>query len=507
MLASFAALLPSLALEGQTGAGRPPALAQTSFYNEVAATPETSYNESISLNGGTLSWIATYSSGTCGEHGTGTYSMYEYSNFVYSYQFPSAFYTNPQEYVPVSVNLIGQVGYIYNSTQSPPYCPPNGSEPAGGAPMMDANDFYRVDFTPTANGLGTATMETFTTGGVLPQYVVMSVVYAPPGPGGTSTKSSVNYTKTTELGTNTTWASSFTNEESYTTTASLLGVTGILLGASESGGAGWTQETDNSQSIAINQTSSLSDIYSGLEPANVAGLDHDNDIVLVWLNAAMDCVAEPAWTVIAAPAAAECVIYDPMMAPGDPDNPLPDIVQLPVGELNGDYSLEALNPDTYQILQNHGITSAEFLTIAQNDPYYACGASISCVQTIGTVIGSNYQRFDLQTNADIIDFGNNGGSTIYPVVYQATSTLGEAASYSYSITNSFTGSEAFIGNMSELLKTTQTWTNKWASTTTTMVGQSATATVAEPLSGYDGPSQFEVYKDNVYGTFMFYPTQ
>jgi hypothetical protein len=373
--------------------------------------------------------------------------------------------------------------------------------------MYDSNSFYRVQFTPNSSGSGTATMESFSTGGVLPQYIVVSVIYAPPGPGGTSVKSSVNYTNTTELGTNTTWSSSFTNANSYTTTASLLGVTGLLLGVSGSGGAGWTQETDDTQSIAINQTSSVSNIYSGLEPANVAGLDHDNDIILVWLNPALDCVSEPAWTVLPIPAATECIIYDPMMAPGDPDNPLPDIVQLPVGELNGDYSLQSLNVDTYTILQNHGITSAEYLTIAKNDPYWDCNSSTSCVQTAGTVIGTNFQRFDLQTNAQVIDFGNNGGTYVYPVVYQETSTQGEASSYSYSITNSFTGSEAFIGNISELLKSTQTWTNKWAETTTTMVGQTATATIAEPLSGYSGTSQFEVYKDNIYGTFMFYPTQ
>jgi len=34
-----------------------------------------------------------------------------------------------------------------------------------------------------------------------------------------------------------------------------------------------------------------------------------------------------------------------------------------------------------------------------------------------------------------------------------------------------------------------------------------TVYVNEPSSGYSGPSQFKVYKDNVYGTFMLYPSQ
>jgi hypothetical protein len=100
LLASLATLIPAHTLEGQTGALRPPALAQTSYFNEVAAEPETSSQESIDLNGGTLSWTETLSTGRCGNEGEGSYSILTYSNFVYSYQFPSAFYTNPQEYIP-----------------------------------------------------------------------------------------------------------------------------------------------------------------------------------------------------------------------------------------------------------------------------------------------------------------------------------------------------------------------------------------------------------------------
>jgi len=111
----------------------------------------------------------------------------------------------------------------------------------------------------------------------------------------------------------------------------------------------------------MSQLSSLSDAYPGEEPANVVGLDHDNDIILLWINPALECVAEEAWNplpTVNVPAAAQCLIYDPEQAPGDPDDPLPDIEQLPVGELNGDYSLQALNPDAYQILRQEIVDMA-----------------------------------------------------------------------------------------------------------------------------------------------------
>jgi|GEM_PF-5141240 hypothetical protein len=67
--------------------------------------------------------------------------------------------------------------------------------------------------------------------------------------------------------------------------------------------------------------------------------------------------------------------------------------------------------------------------------------------------------------------------------------------------------ESFLGTISEMLTSTQTWTNKWSELTTSMTGQTALLVVSEPCSGYSGPSQFAVYKDNIYGSYMLYPTQ
>lgn len=98
--------------------------------------------------------------------------------------------------------------------------------------------------------------------------------------------------------------------------------------------------------------------YPGDYPGNVVGLDHDNDIILVWLNAALDCGAEPAWSYDpnGFPAAVQCVEYDPIGAPGDPDSQygIPDIAQIAVGNLNGDFSLQTQQPGLYSLLQEHG---------------------------------------------------------------------------------------------------------------------------------------------------------
>jgi hypothetical protein len=55
--------------------------------------------------------------------------------------------------------------------------------------------------------------------------------------------------------------------------------------------------------------------------------------------------------------------------------------------------------------------------------------------------------------------------------------------------------------------TTFTYTNTWSSTVTSGTSQAANFTIYRPLStdGYTGPINMQIWKDNVYGTFMFYP--
>lgn len=249
-------------------------------------------------------------------------------------------------------------------------------------------------------------------------------------------------------------------------------------------------------------------MYPGLYPAMTPGLNHDNDIVLLWINGSLDCQTEDSWqpnpNYTTYPAQANCILYDTAMAPGDPDDPLMDVVQLPVGWLNGDYAMPS---NVQSVLTNHGITSANYQDIMNADPYYSCRDSISCVQTIG----ANSTRFTLATTGTPIDFENLGNTTKYTVQYATTSSQGQGATDTHSVAFSKSGNSNFFGVLSLTLKnqTTLTWTNKWSKTTTNMVGQSAAVNIAEPPPSinYNGPVQFAVYQDNVYGTFMCYPTQ
>lgn len=57
------------------------------------------------------------------------------------------------------------------------------------------------------------------------------------------------------------------------------------------------------------------------------------------------------------------------------------------------------------------------------------------------------------------------------------------------------------------LSSTLTWTDTWSKTVSNGTTQSANFTIYRPLAtdNYTGPINMQVWKDNVYGTFMFYP--
>ncbi len=454
------------------------------------ASPTTA--QSLPVGGGTLTWTVSSNSGPC-QNGYAT--TYYLTNFQFNYTF-----TSPQgTQINQNVALLGNETYIVSPGGQG--CPPPGPQPSTGAPLVDGAGFYRVLFTPSSAYAGTAQMEGFNIGTVDPSYVVTGVIYAPPGSGTAQNQSYVDYTNTTEVGTNTSISNSFSQSDEFS-------VSGAAFGQSLSLASGETQEEDGSSGIAINQTKSVSDKYPGLYPAMTPGLNHDNDIILLWLNASMDCENEESWQPIPGaktwPAQTNCILYDTAGAPGDPDDPLMDPVQLAVGWLNGDYTMDS---DTQNILANHGITSADYQDILNADPYSSCKASTSCVQNIGV----SSTRFTLATYPGIFPFEDLGSQQEYNATYASTNTQGQGASDVHAISFSVGGSGAFLGILNTTLKNqeTLTWTNKWSETTTTMVGQTAQINIAEPSpsGGYDGPSQFEVYQDNVYGNFMCYPTQ
>ena len=368
---------------------------------------------------------------------------------------------------------------------------------------------------PTPNPTPTPT-PTPTPGFIEPKYVVLTVTYAPPGSG-----SSVTYSNSTLLGTSLSFSTSFNSSTSQTVSAGggfKIPILGINIGGSSSSSTTFSQESDSSSSVAVNETTTVSTTIPG--PASSAvGLDHDVDIIWVWLNPVLNYSIDSnnvlTWTGFSFD------LRDPV---GEMD-----VIGVPVAYLNGHQPMPSNIADVLarrwapNVLCNTtdpncgsggteppGLNASDLAAVLRADPF----ANPNYVINIPS--GSNCTadgRFCRTTNQNLqYSPPPAGGQPItqsYTMTHQSTDTQGQSASETRTVnfSNDLNASFNFIISFNADLKTSNvlTTTNKWSSSSTQQVGQTASATVKGPSStdNYTGPIEFEVFQDNIYGTFMF----
>jgi hypothetical protein len=113
---------------------------------------------------------------------------------------------------------------------------------------------------------------------------------------------------------------------------------------------------------------------------------------------------------------------------------------------------------------------------------------------------------------------NGGGlTTIYNVENTDTSvSAGHEFQEAYGVEFEFKGGTWFSKftldvSVTHTLKWTHTWENTLTTTNTltnalSVTGPGCPQTSPPCVPAYTGPGQFVVYQDNLYGTFMFYPS-
>lgn len=98
-------------------------------------------------------------------------------------------------------------------------------------------------------------------------------------------------------------------------------------------------------------------------------------------------------------------------------------------------------------------------------------------------------------------------------VTQQTTSQGQTASQSYSagFTLDWSSKVDWVAEVASDIKLTNTyqWTDSWSSTINSQTGKTASYSITGPAStdNYTGPISFQVWRDNIYGSFMFYPVQ
>ena len=149
-----------------------------------------------------------------------------------------------------------------------------------------------------------------------------------------------------------------------------------------------------------------------------------------------------------------------------------------------------------------GLTNQDLLNIAAADPFSNPNYTLSLGSDGKT---STDSRFTLTPNNI---YQVPGGTNTYTWTYTTTATQGQGAKSTYS--DSFALEEKFTADLViasftfDLKKsTTFTWTDQWNILMSSMMSQSAMVSING--AGAQGTTEFTVWQDNVYGTFMVYP--
>ena len=425
-------------------------------------------------------------------------------------------------------------GFALDPTQSWLY-----SVTANGVTLLGANAGYSFSdgtatwhFVPghfnfVSGSTYTVTIAHNLVGYINPKFFVVGVTYAPPGP---SLNTFVNYENSNFVGTTTSLSNSFASSVESSVSLSAGFAVAVAHG-------NVTATTSNTTTLTTKNSSSITtsiQVQNGEKTFGTANyfapVDHDYDVIWVWLNPAIIMTAGIKSVALTG------LGYDTTDQDGM------DIVPVELGYLNGHFG--AIPSDiqssfnrswaTDQIWgpgDGAALTSGDLAEIAAADPF--------SVTTYGSdVIGytppteTSDNRFTLTSCSSTASFNyvqaspsQSAGIYTCTLTYTNTSTqaqdITQTQQESYSVDESLSG--AFVLTVSADIKTTYTLTyttDAQSSITSTTTSTGALSVQGPPCNNvspdvgpcvpvYDSadnqPTQFEVYQDNMYGTFMFAP--
>jgi hypothetical protein len=468
--------------------------------NTTHAQSVTVKSGSVSLGSGlgTLTYTETDRSGSCdGAPGPirigDSYQSWAYSNFVLNDSSGSH-------------RLSGSVVFFKSTGPSPP-CEMSSTR----TPVLLTGNGYNISFVP-GPGFVSATLLP-TPGFINPKYLILGVTYAPPG-----SQSTVKYDTSTLVGSSTSISDSIASAFAQSFSIGVDIGTGIAASGAESTvtatvSSSYTEEKDSSTSISVSKTSMNEDLVRG--PSSSLGVDHDYDVIWLWLNPTLNFAAGPGpndlqWTGYG---------YDP--------TDVNEIDKYPVivGWLNGRIPMPAdvstvlarswASTQTWPAGQGPGLDPADFAAILAADPFSDPAYTVTVPAGSHT---STDGRFTMTGNSTVVyqpaAIGGNPITQSYSETYSTTDAQGQGSKSTsqvgFSMEESFKAG-FFAAHISADFKQsyTLTMTDQWSQTRTNTAGQSASLSITGPAAtdNYTGPTEFAVFQDNIYGAFMFYPVR
>lgn len=329
---------------------------------------------------------------------------------------------------------------------------------------------YRPDFPFPIKVGWVATGPELQSGTVFPDYMVLTVIYAPPGTNGGHSTSSVSYQSGSTTGTLTSSSKSFKNGVGVS-----VDLSGGIFG--NGGGVGVafdaTNSSTDSDSLEIKKSSTATITQAG--PAQ-DGINHDEDEIWLLLKPTIDLEISS-------------TNVDWMLANTDAK-----VQYVHVGWLNGH---QPMPPGVASALENAGITQQAYPELLAHDPLVKDESALNSSRFVS--IHTTFPYEPPYAAADPVP------TSSYVISNSQVTTAGTTAEDSFRVQAYAMGSVSYMTLVTAKIKNTASWewTNRSSTTASTGSSQTATLSVGGPSYGYAGPSVVGVYYDTIYRTFAF----
>lgn len=429
--------------------------------------------------GGTLSYTITETNTgiPCPSNSSLLTNAWTFSNFVYTDVFGN------------NVSMFGSATTFWGPSGNCNISPAPSTDLTGGG--------YDVSFTAQYADQDNSTAVLVPVfGAIFPKYQVVAVDYAPPG-----AKSTVAYQDGFVQGSNQTNTSTFSNAYSFSVKLDFGGPIGRFVGTSlqASVGGSYSDEEDHSTQNAVNVTTTQGSTIPG-PVSSAAGIDHDNDVIWVWLN----------------PGVSVSVLgQDSITWHGfgyNDQDPLHevDVVFLYVGWLKNPSSIPANIASrlarTWDTSGIGGLTAADYQSILAADPFVTNPQYNPNTDSTGRFTMEGGQNFNYETALVGTQPVPQSFTFTAQNIVSSTNTSKDTRSVSASVTANL---GAFVFVNSVMGGYTYTSSSSWTSVTTDTTNQQVTITIVPPAStdNYTGPTAIQCWRDNIYGSYMFYAVE
>ena len=313
----------------------------------------------------------------------------------------------------------------------------------------------------------TPAIESPTLASARPKYVVLTLVYAPPGTNGGRSSSQVDYNSSSSTGTTVSIGSSFKDGVSATLTSNDKSNSGDSFGLSVSE----TSSNDSGMTIKKSQSNDIK-----VPGPSADGINHDEDVFYVWLNPQFEVSVDP---------------HNNLDWQLGTTGPTMTVQRVFVGWLKNPSTMPA---GIQQQLTAAGLTQADFAAILKLDPCSSTCATVDPNRFVPLTFSFPYDPPLNATDSVPTMATTLQNSVAYDTKNSSQTDYGVALNVAGSITSA----------LGLKLGSTLTWTNSQSTAVNNTSMQSATATIGGPAFGYNSPNvEVWVYWDTIYNSFFF----